>query len=70
MKQLFFTLSAISVMATSIFSLTACSDSSAAIVQPISFYDVPLVCFAAPEIGCGSLTKPLFIEAGQIKGDR
>jgi hypothetical protein len=28
----------------------------------ISFYDVPLVCGAAPEIGCGSRVKPLFIE--------
>jgi hypothetical protein len=67
MKQLLFTLSAISVMATSIFSLMGCSNSNAAVIQPISFYDVPLVCFAAPEIGCGSLTKPLFIEAKQVK---
>ncbi|MGH2575245.1 MAG: hypothetical protein ACRDFC_06050 [Ignavibacteria bacterium] len=28
----------------------------------ISFYKVPLVCDAAPEIGCGSRVKPLFIE--------
>lgn len=33
----------------------------------LSFYDVPLVCHAAPEIGCGSLTKPLFMAAQQVK---
>ncbi len=27
----------------------------------ISFYEVPLVCGAAPEIGCGSRIKPLFL---------
>ena len=30
--------------------------------QSITFYEVPLVCGAAPEIGCGSRIKPLFIE--------
>lgn len=30
--------------------------------QVVSFYKVPLVCGAAPEIGCGSRVKPLFIE--------
>jgi hypothetical protein len=28
-----------------------------------TFYEVPLVCGAAPEIGCGSRIKPLFIDA-------
>jgi hypothetical protein len=28
----------------------------------ISFYEVPLICGAAPEIGCGSRIKPLFID--------
>lgn len=28
----------------------------------ISFYDVPLVCNAAPEIGCGSRAKPLLLD--------
>jgi len=28
----------------------------------ISFYAVPLVCGAAPEIGCGSRLKPLFLD--------
>lgn len=30
--------------------------------EMISFYKVPLVCGAAPSIGCGSRIKPLFIE--------
>ena len=30
--------------------------------ETISFYDVPLVCNAAPEIGCGSRSKPLLLE--------
>jgi hypothetical protein len=28
----------------------------------VSFYDVPLVCPAAPQIGCGSASKPLLLE--------
>jgi hypothetical protein len=30
--------------------------------QAISYYKVPLVCGAAPEIGCGSRIKPFFLE--------
>jgi hypothetical protein len=30
--------------------------------ESISFYEVPLECGAAPEIGCGSRIKPLFID--------
>lgn len=30
--------------------------------ETITFYEVPLVCGAAPEIGCGSRLKPLFID--------
>lgn len=30
--------------------------------QPVSYYEVPLVCGAAPEIGCGSRIKPFFLE--------
>ncbi len=30
--------------------------------ETISFYDVPLVCSAAPEIGCGSRAKPVLLE--------
>src|SRR6266436_10087542 len=28
----------------------------------LSFYEVPLVCPAAPQIGCGSASKPLLLE--------
>lgn len=28
----------------------------------VSFYQAPLVCPAAPEIGCGSASKPLLLE--------
>lgn len=37
-----------------------CSNEPA--TEEISFYEVPLVCGAAPEIGCGSRIKPLFID--------
>ena len=30
--------------------------------EPIAFYNVPLVCGAAPDIGCGSRIKPLFLD--------
>jgi hypothetical protein len=30
--------------------------------EALSFYEVPLICGAAPEIGCGSRIKPLFID--------
>jgi hypothetical protein len=33
--------------------------------ESITFYDVPLVCGAAPSIGCGSRAKPLLIELEQ-----
>jgi hypothetical protein len=35
--------------------------------QYISFYKVPLVCGAAPEIGCGSRIKPFFIDTEKNK---
>jgi hypothetical protein len=30
--------------------------------ERVSFYEVPLVCPAAPQIGCGSASKPLLLE--------
>lgn len=33
--------------------------------QTITFYDAPLVCGAAPSIGCGSRAKPLLLELEQ-----
>lgn len=35
--------------------------------EDVSFYEVPLVCGAAPEIGCASRIKPLFVSTGQEK---
>jgi hypothetical protein len=31
----------------------------------ITFYDIPLVCGAAPAIGCGSRAKPLLMDLEQ-----
>lgn len=45
--------------------LTRCSDPAQK--EIISFYNVPLVCGAAPEIGCGSRRKPLFIDTEKEK---
>jgi hypothetical protein len=33
--------------------------------QPVSYYKVPLVCGAAPGIGCGSRIKPFFLETAK-----
>jgi hypothetical protein len=45
--------------------LTGCRNESPEI---ISFYSVPLVCGAAPEIGCGSRIKPFFIALEKVAG--
>jgi hypothetical protein len=34
-------------------------------LETITFYDVPLVCGAAPSIGCGSRAKPLLTDLEQ-----
>src|SRR5260221_12712887 len=34
-------------------------------MELITFYDVPLVCGAAPAIGCGSRAKPLLMDLEQ-----
>lgn len=44
-----------------ILSFTACKNNIGN-TEPISFYEVPLVCGAAPEIGCGSRIKPFFLD--------
>src|SRR5260370_42633358 len=36
--------------------------------ETITFYDVPLVCGAGPEIRCGSRAKPLLIDLEQQIG--
>lgn len=42
----------------------SCENKSSS-VQSIGYYNVPLVCGADPEIGCGSRIKPFFIETGK-----
>jgi len=46
------------------FLFTSCDTNK---TESVSFYQVPLVCGAAPEIGCGSRIKPLFIETEKEK---
>ena len=43
------------------------TDTVSADQQIISFYEVPLICGAAPEIGCGSRLKPLFMDLGEVR---
>ena len=67
MKQLF--IIPFSILFVGILSAFR-SDKITNYTQTISFYTVPLVCGAAPEIGCGSRLKPLFLDmakASQIK---
>lgn len=56
------------VLATLIF--TGCGNNKTTTTADgniISFYEVPLVCGAAPEIGCGSRIKPLFLDTEKEK---
>ncbi len=54
-----------------IFALAnlSCSDGTAknshTTEEVITFYEVPLVCTAAPEIGCGTRSKPVLLEMEQ-----
>jgi hypothetical protein len=48
-----------------LFSLFTSQFANACEADNITFYEVPLVCGAAPEIGCGSRAKPLFAEMEQ-----
>src|SRR5262245_40696031 len=34
----------------------------------LTFYSVPFTCPAAPEIGCGSLAKPILLELERVSG--
>ena len=47
-------------------SSTYASDNMASRTETISFYEVPLICGAAPEIGCGSRLKPLFLDFSKV----
>ncbi len=53
------------LIALSAFAFNACNNSNAVLTaqnEIISFYNVPLVCSAAPDIGCGSRAKPALLE--------
>lgn len=47
-----------------IILITACVNHN----NPVSYYQVPLKCGAAPGLGCGSRIKPLFIDIEKEKG--
>lgn len=55
----------LSLIAISAIALNSCSSGTARETtskENISFYDVPLVCPAATQIGCGSRAKPVLLE--------
>lgn len=54
-----------SLLAVLALTFNSCSNKQQAGI--ISFYEVPLVCGAAPEIGCGSRIKPFFIDTEKEK---
>lgn len=65
MRKLFFT----NILAVAhIAMMASCGNSNNGIAGITTFYEVPLVCGAAPEIGCGSRLKPLFIDTEKEKG--
>lgn len=50
------------VLAIAVITIAGCQSKNQSTQEKVSFYNVPLVCGAAPDIGCGSRIKPLFIE--------
>ncbi len=54
----------LSLILSSAIAFNACSNGNAATAQKqvVSFYKVPLVCSAAPDIGCGSRSKPVLLK--------
>ncbi|MBI1802831.1 MAG: hypothetical protein HY033_01160 [Ignavibacteriae bacterium] len=58
--EFFLTVITISVLAMTFGS--ACNKHEVAGKELVSFYEVPLACGAAPDIGCGSRAKPVFLE--------
>jgi hypothetical protein len=57
----------ISIIAIAVTFLTSCQSNNEKTKESISFYKVPLVCGAAPEIGCGSRIKPMFVATEKEK---
>lgn len=62
MKKIIF----FSIIAFSAIGFNACNNGSGETTttqkENVSFYNVPLVCPAAPQIGCGSRSKPVLLE--------
>ncbi len=56
-------------MVTAVLTYSSCNSKSSVDEgkNSVTFYEVPLCCGAAPEIGCGSRIKPFFIETGNQK---
>lgn len=65
MKKLILVFSAFPLVVT--FFSNCNSVDSKVVVEKVSYYDVPLVCGAAPHIGCGSRIKPLFMDTEKEK---
>lgn len=57
----------ISIIVIAATFLIGCQNTNEKPKENISFYKVPLVCGAAPEIGCGSRIKPLFVATKKEK---
>jgi len=57
----------IPIVAIVLALLTGCQSVNEKTKENISFYEVPLVCGAAPDIGCGSRIKPLFVATEKEK---
>ena len=51
----------------SLIASIGCQNTNESPREHISFYKVPLVCGAAPEIGCGSRIKPMFVATEREK---
>jgi len=62
MKKLLASIFAIGILSVLISSCGSEEKKTETVDETITFYEVPLVCGAAPEIACGSRVKPLFID--------
>jgi hypothetical protein len=63
MKRIFIALLSVAVTASLFYGCTNIKASD----EKVSYYEVPLVCGAAPSIGCGSRIKPLFMDTEKEK---
>lgn len=61
MKWLFILIFVSLIVPTAAFACGGCRMAQAQVNENVSFYQVPLVCEAAPKIGCGSKAKPVLL---------